>query len=87
MSRFDDPLHDQRMEERDRSERDLARQYADDTIRLADPEPPRRREHKPARPAGPQWGGDITDPLNDPSIPSDAQYMADVAARSRRNQP
>jgi len=84
VSRFDDPLHDQRVEERDRNERDLARQYAADTIRLADPEPPRRREHKPKRPAGPQWGDDIPDPLNDPSIPSDAQYMAAVAAHSRR---
>ncbi|WP_353707647.1 hypothetical protein ABRQ22_17450 [Cellulosimicrobium sp. ES-005] len=62
MSRYDDPLHDQRMEERDRYERDLARQYAADTIRLADPEPPRRREHNPKRPAGPQWGDDIPIP-------------------------
>ena len=84
MSRFDDPLHDQRMEDRDRSERDLARQYAADTIRLADPEPPRRREHKPTRPAGPQWGDDITDPINAPSIPTQAEYESRVAARRRR---
>ncbi len=86
MSRSDDPLHDQRMEDRDRSELDLARQYAADTVRLADPEPPRRREHRTVRPAGPQWGDNTPDPINHPSIPTQAEYMAAVAAHSRRNQ-
>jgi hypothetical protein len=61
-----------------------AREYADTTKRLADRTPP-RREQRPKRPAGPQWGDDITDPINDPNIPSDAQYVAAVAAHRRRN--
>lgn len=83
MTRFDDPLHDQRVEERDRNERDLARQYAADTIRLADPEPPRRREQRPARPSGPQWGNDITDPINGPS-PTPEERAATEAEYRRR---
>lgn len=87
MTRFDDPLHDQRQEERDRQARAHAEQYALDTLALADPEPSKPRQRPRPRPTGPHWGDDIEDPLNGAGIPTEGEYMAAVNEHSRRRFP
>jgi len=83
MTRFDDPLHDQRMEERNPSELDLARQYAADTIRLADQSPSKPGPRPTPRPKSPQWGDDLPDPINGPS-PTPEERAATEAEHRRR---